>query len=830
MIGSRRALRRTSRQLSVSGGTIPPRCRADSRGSLRRARGILSCLGLVVWGLNGCAGGLEPYKPRRPSASYRAPQLLFSERTLLEPRIETPAQTLARIEAVFQEVAEVEDPDDRGIRAELDAEVDSIRAAVDRLDLGAASIMRLRLGTPNAEEIEQFHRAAGLYTRWALARMRAASADDRVRGAELLEEARTFDASDPILATVQATYLDMAGFRSNAIRALDEYEMEYGIHELVELSRYRKNLRQWTLTGFPEYAQRARRLGDEMVTRSGGWNQAPSWALMEMARFYFLSDSLERAEEIAAEIGRKEGPEPGDGATAARAELLLGLIEVRRLEHARASPHFALALQAASITPSLEWLSLLLRIPWDLWSDEEQAEYDRSLSQAEWVQKYWRDYDPIRATPRLFEGHIDYQARVAEALLRFDDVDLRRSGPLTEPGRAVLRFGWPDLWERLGGTPPPGAEDDVAFDFAVHPTWRFDYEWTPGTGRRKEIRFQDRSGARGYFVAQDSLRPPGWPYHRFDEGFLGRAYPFDSNVARFRSPEGRTRVFLSFDTVLPNYSVRFPLQGVRYEGEVTVETALLRAIGADTWILQGERAIVLDREQVEIGVREFRRRSGQLVLDYLETGRYRLPSFLRLRDERSRTLHVGIENGFSFEVEGFGSDAIESSDILITSALEGIVQTEVEREITPGWVAYGPDPDAFDIWPRASRKFLVGEDLAYYLELYNLAQRQGVATVDIEVSLQKLDPEGEIEYEVILGESKDSLIKFGVRQWNIARSFGLGALEPGTYRLAIEAFDRVGRRKVQRQADFEVVLPDELMVYYRWARLPAPPRTDPPGG
>ena len=792
----------------------------------RSSRYLWIYLGLLVWALNGCAGGLEPYKPRRPAPTYHAPRSPFPERSLLAPREETPVQAVDRIESVFREVVGDEAPDQLGIREELEAEVGSIRAEIDDLDLGAGSIMRLRLGTPTPEESAEFRRAADLYTRWALARMRAGNADGRVRGAQLLEEARTFDPSNPMLATVQATYLDMAGFPSNAIRALDEFERKYGLHEIVELSRFRKNLRQWILVGYPEFAARARELGNEMIERAGGWDEAPSWALMEMARFYFVSDSVGRAEETATGVAESGGRDPGDVEAAARAHLLLGLIEVRRMEHARAASHFALARQFSSLTPSLDALSLLLRVPWDIWSDEQRGEYDRSLAQTEWIQRYWREYDPIRATPRIFENEIDYEARVAEALFRFDGVDLRRAGPFTEPGRAVLRFGWPNRWERLGARPPGETESDVFFDFSVHLNWRFDYDWDPGTELRREILFEDRSGARGYFSTQDSLRPPAWPPYRFDDGFLGRAYPFDTNVARFRLPEGRTRVFLSFDTVLPNYSVRYPLQGLRYEGEATVETALLRALGADGWILEEEGSLVLDREQTEIGVREFRRRSGQLVLDHLEPGSYRLPSFLRLRAESGRTLHLGIDNTLSFDVEGFGSDAIESSDILITSVLEGIVQEEVQREIAPGWVAYGPDPAAFDVWPRASRRFLVGENLAYYLELYNLAQRQGVATVDLEVSLQKLDREGEVEFEVILGESKDRIIKFGIRQWNIARSLGLGTLELGTYRLSIEAFDRVGRRKVRRDADFEVVSPEEMMAYYRWSSLPSPPRED----
>ena len=703
-----------------------------------------------VWAIgSGCAGGLEPYKPRRPEPQPRPRQLLFPERTLLEPRTETAEQTLGRIESVFREIAEAESPSERGIRDELDAEVTSIRAAVDQLNLGAGAVMRLRLGTPTDAELLEFKQAASLHMRWALARMREGNADDRVRGAGLLEEARTFDPDDVILATVQATYLDMAGFRSNAIRALDDFERGHGSTDLIDLSRLRKHLRQWTLLGFSESIEEARALGERMVTRRGGLDRAPAWLLMEMARLQFASDSLDVAETLASRVverakrdgllaedaasesagtdGGSTSPDRGepfiDVASLARANLVLGLSETKRLEHERAAPYFAQAKQLAGETPDLEQLSILLNVPWDLWSDEDKLDYDQSINQAKWIAQYWMRRDPIPATPRFFENEIDYCARVAEAYLRFDNVDIRQPGPMTDPGRALLRFGSPNRWERLGSGSSLTMESDASFDFSVHMTWRFDYDWDPAATTRKAILFEDRSGGRGYFAAQDSLRPPPWPFYRFDAGFLGRAYPFDTNVTRFRLPGGSTRVMVSYDTVLPNYSVRFPMQGLRYEGEARVQSAIFRSVGTGRFVLDGQGETVLDRERTYDGVREFRRRSGRLLIDGVPPGSFQIPSFLRLRDESGRTLHVGVDNSVEYEVAGFGSDGIEASDILITSELQGIVQPDVERELSPGWIAYGPDPDAIEVWPRASRRFLPGEDLAYYIEFYNLAQR-----------------------------------------------------------------------------------------------------------
>ena len=165
-----------------------------------------------------------------------------------------------------------------------------------------------------------------------------------------------------------------------------------------------------------------------MVTRRGGLDRAPAWLLMEMARLQFASDSLDVAEALASRVverAKRDGllaedaasesagtdagstsPDRGepfiDVASLARANLVLGLSETKRLEHERAAPYFAQAKQLAGETPDLEQLSILLNVPWDLWSDEDKLDYDQSINQAKWIAQYWMRRDPIPATPRFF--------------------------------------------------------------------------------------------------------------------------------------------------------------------------------------------------------------------------------------------------------------------------------------------------------------------------------------------------------------------------------------------------------------------------------------------
>jgi hypothetical protein len=273
--------------------------------------------------------------------------------------------------------------------------------------------------------------------------------------------------------------------------------------------------------------------------------------------------------------------------------------------------------------------------------------------------------------------------------------------------------------------------------------------------------------------------------------------------------------------VVPNYSIRFPLQGYRYRGESTVETAIWR-INDDRWRVGWKGTVPLDQETVLQFNREIRRRAGAGTFPGVARGVYRVTSFLRLRDPAGRVVYASVDNGTDEIVEGFGWDYLEASDLLLTSSLGGIVQMESERRLRESLVIYGPDPDQFEVLPRADRRFLPGENLAFYLEIYNLAQRQGMTSVDLATRLEKLGPDDEIEYSVTLTGLSSSLIRYGVHQWNVARSLGLGDLALGRYNLSVEVFDREGRQKLTRTEPFEIVAPDDIIDTYGWRDLERP--------
>ncbi|MCA9727128.1 MAG: hypothetical protein R3E12_05200 [Candidatus Eisenbacteria bacterium] len=704
----------------------------------------------------------------------------------------------------------------------MDAEIDSIRASIDRLGLDGGSVMRLRLGTPSDSEMVEFRRAAELKMRWAIARMRTGVSDDRVKGAVLLEEAREYDPENPLLAVIQASYLDMAGFRSNAVRALEAFDREQGVSDLIDLMRLRKHEREWKVSGEPEPLEKATRVADEIASRGGGWPEAPPWLRFERARLEFLQDSLDvatlDAQRVVAQIAQGAPP---DTLTEFQARLLLGAIEVRNLEFARADSIFEGALTLGRQSAQTRELASMLAVPWDLWSFDEQAAYDRSLDRKEDVRRFWLSHDPILATTKVRELQVEYYRRAAEAWFALSGVDLSTPGPWTEPGRAMIRFGRPTLWRRLGARPLQGFAGGV-LNYDVNQTWVFDYRMRTDAGlSRGEIVFQDVSGLL-HFTTTDSLRGPGWPTYVYNLDFDGRAYHMNETASRFRDWDGRTRLVLSFDTLLPNYSIRYPLQGFYFDGTGSVETAILRKRQDDLWTPTNVLTVDLDSETSLTREREFRRRSGTAGITGVERGVYRIAALLRLRDERGRTVAIAVDNGEAIAIPGYGWRDLEASDLLLTAHTEGMIQDEIERKVRDDLVVFGPDPTKFEVVPRASNRFFQGEDLAFYLEVYNLDLRSEVAVADVTTTLQRLAPDGSVVYSVALTASSANLTKYKVSQWNIGRSLGLGELEPGDYNLVIEIFDRQARQRLEREAGFRIVTPDEMIDLYNWKRLEPP--------
>lgn len=776
----------------------------------------------------------------------------FPERTLLDGREEAPPQALARIDEIFREIRAVSYPEPIWRSVAIEGEIDSLKDAIGRLDIGARTLLHLQLGGQTPAEAANLRQAAILYMRWGLAMMRVGEVNQRVWGAEKLRQAVDLDPENPILALTLAGYLQLAGYWSNEQDLLDAFAGKNGRNDAVDLRRLRSRERSWKVFRAREDLLSALSLGRDFLREKGGEEGSPPWLDLEYARLLFLADS-----SAAARTWAEHALSPGaefDSVTVAQAEMLLGVLDIRDIEYQRGWQHLERAMKLAASLRELAPLSTWMTVPWDLWTAKEQVEYLRSDERETRVRRFWSQSDPIWATPDLLEGQVEYLRRVGEAWFALSGVDLGVPGPLTDPGRVLLRYGWPLQWISTGAIQDPatgeiqlapetaaltGASGSTAeaepsatraapriarmnrLDYGVQRVWQFHYRFPSERGDRPvTVLFGDR-GSTARFTAVDSLRGPHWPPYVYPRDFGGKGYRLNTALSRFREADGKIRLVLSFDTYLPEYSVRYPAQGFRFDGNARVRSALYYARGV-RWTADREVELVLDHETEISREWTFRRRAGSVTLPGLQPGMVKLAAELRLRGPDGKTMAIAVDNGQAGKLQGFSETALDGSDLLFITTLKDVPLEDVERELRPGWRAYGPDLASHAFHPRAGRVFLPGEDLAFYLEVYNLNIREDVTDAELLTSLERLTPDGKSEYTISFRGQGQTLIKYGVRQWNIIRSIGLSNLEPGSYRFRVTVYDRRSNQKIERTTEFRVVDSNELIRLYRWEELDAP--------
>ncbi len=842
--------------LSHSALPLRPRCSALLLAGL---------LGLIA--LAGCIHrDPEPYVPDRPfvgpsgkrpaepasAGSYPERELIASGAARLRSGELSPPAAVAEvsqiIRAVYQQAAL---PRMEGRILLLAAAIDSVKSEIERLGITGGAVMRQRLDRARPEDLERFRAAAQLYERWGLLGMRDGRVEERTAGGARIEQAIDWAPEDPIPTLLLSAYEDVAGFRSNALERLDRFVQAHGPSDVIDLARMRKNEREWKIEGDTTALATARSIAKEVAGRHGGWTEAEPWLLMERSRLAFFSDSLDAAGALAS-AALATARARADTYTEVEAHLMLGITMTRFLDYPEATGHLDAALEVAARDANAGELASWLTVPWDQWTPAEREQYDRNPDRVGTIERFWQITDPIWATPRLLENRTEYRCRVAEAWFTFSDVDPITPGPLTEPGRAILRFGWPTAWKHQGSRPLLGSARQP-LDFSVYQTWRFEYEvgltgadpfeLTDDMRRaRRQIVFQEIPGTSRFHCA-DSLTAPDWPPSFFNFDFLGHGYHYHTTTTRFRDPTGGTKLYVAIDTQLPDYALRYPMQGIRFSGSASIDltlyreerrgekasrrdsTAAVRLEGKRQWISGARQSLVLRDEDRMRQSWEFRRRAGMAHVGRLPAGRLRVASMLSLVDDRGRVVALGADNGDTLTLRDFSEGALDASDLMLLTTLGDSLGDETERTPAPGIVVYGYDLADLRPLPKGGRLFLRGERIAYYLELYNLelASRDRPA-VEFSTAIERLSEDGEPEYRVTFRGEGWRLDKEQVTQWNIARSLGVTDLDPGLYRLIVTVDAGKREMALYRAAYFRVVEPDDLAALYRWSELPLPRR------
>ncbi len=782
---------------------------------------------LTIAAASSCGSGPQRYSPQRPMVDSdgrglpdEAASRWMPAPGLLDLAEQDPPAALAQIDRLFGRMAAMVGRSTVWTEEDLSAEIDAIQAALDRLELSAGTLLRQRVGTLSEDETHRFREAAALTMRWALALMRTGEINNRVKGAEKLRQALEWDADNPVLILLLAGHHDTAGFISRGTELLTNHLHEVGHQDLIALQLLRKKARNWVVTRERGELDAAFALGDTLLSVYGGFDEAPAWLVLERARLFYLADEMDSVRVAATRAYHRADAEADDDVTVL-AQLLVGICEVRDLDFTRGGAHFRTALYRARSVPELRGLLSWMSVPWDLWTEERRLAFDRSSDRAAFIHEYWSSDDPILATPDILEHRIEYRRRVAEAYFTLNGVDPAVPGPLSLPGKAILRFGWPRAWLSTGGQIKNAASDNPYVQFGVDRSWRFAYRMpTPFGTQPDTILFQD-GGSGSRFAPVDSLVPPDYPLFVFDLDFGGRAYPFHTATARFREADGRLGLTACFDTYIPDYTVRYPLNGIQFDGDVRVLGALYRET-RERWSPVHEFEVELLHETTLPHRRRLVRRSGGITIPGLAPGAGRVGAQMTLREPSGEIVALGVDNGRREALPHVGFDDLAVSDLLMVESFDDLPPAAGARRLGESVVAYGPDRVTARATPRACPLFVRDEALTFYLEAYNLARRDGRTLTEVALTLERIDEQGDVDYAVVLTGMDQMLQQHDVNQWNILRSIDLGGLEPGPYRFRATVIDHHGDAERERALAFTVIEPENLVEIYGWADLELP--------
>ncbi|MBD3336719.1 MAG: GWxTD domain-containing protein, partial [Candidatus Eisenbacteria bacterium] len=594
---------------SVAGGGVVDRS-GRSPIALRHNRlraAMRSAAALLILGmLSGCAGGPPPpYEPPRPGDYPWA--LLARDPTrevvswLHDPqRLEEipPPLALDRIDALTRRLHPSQIEPDAVNRAALEREQRELDRRLSELHIGMRELIIARWNGRNGSDDPVLRRLGGLLGAKAVLALHYGTVEGRLAARELIERALVWDPGNPVLAILLARVLKMGAYHRLSMEILERYGQGRYARGLLDLERLRAWEGQFQATRDPERLERAHDFVVELLERHG---RRP-WILLEKARLELEGEHDERAEALCREALNRLGTSPSSNQVALRgtAHLNLAYIEGRALETARADSLYKLARAQLVAAQSRGRLTDLMKYPWDLLSRDERMDYDQSPDQRRWLEDFWNAEDPILATPGIEENQIEYWNRIMAAEAHFGRLRLELTGPETEPGRAVLRFGWPKRVAFQAGQTRSGTRTVLGLDFGIYRNllmnYVFHYPHAPKRAVERTAVFED-GGGDDLFAPAHPLRGSSWPPRIFDFSFGGRYFPMDADCSRFQQADGSTSVIAAVETLWPNPRVLYPLSDWTFHGALFGSMAHYRRSQRreELWIASPRADLEIDR-------------------------------------------------------------------------------------------------------------------------------------------------------------------------------------------------------------------------------------------
>ena len=479
-------------------------------------------------------------------------------------------------------------------------------------------------------------------------------------------------------------------------------------------------------------------------------------------------------------------------------------------------------------------------------SEEEKSVF-RSLSTEEekeqFIEQFWfrRDEDPRTALNEFKEEHY---RRIAYANERFHS---GKPGWMTDRGRIYIIHGPP---AEIEAYPSGGFYDRPMYEgggtTTVHPFEMWRYRYIEGIGNNVELEFVDDSYSGEYRLALNPeekdamLHMPGggltWaesvglaekrdrPY--FSGNFGNPAYrtrrakdnPFDryATFAQVQAPlpikyqdlKELVKVNIGYSNLpfqvqihyfrLNEKEVLVPItllvenKDMTFKKEVDVHTARVAVYGIITSmtnriISEFEDDLAVSNKSREEGLRKLS--MYQKIVSLEKRMRYKLD--LIVKDLNSGRIGAVKK---ALIPPSYGEEKLTGSSLILSDSIQQLVEAPKQDQMfVLGDVS---------IRPNMNKRFSPTKPLGVYLQLYNVAVDHTCYTPSLRVSY-KITKDGQV-FRSVNDNLGESIQFFSEQRVVLIRQVDLKGLEPGTYRVEVEAWDQVNDQKVDVQDSFQI--------------------------
>ena len=173
----------------------------------------------------------------------------------------------------------------------------------------------------------------------------------------------------------------------------------------------------------------------------------------------------------------------------------------------------------------------------------------------------------------------------------------------------------------------------------------------------------------------------------------------------------------------------------------------------------------------------------------LRPGLYRLD--IVIKDVQSG--NVGVVNA-RLAVPRYDEDKLEASSLILADQIERVPA----KQVGLGQFVLG----ASKVRPRLNQEFTTTDRMGIFLQVYNLKvdDKTHKTNASVEYHVRRAKDQQEV---LSLAETSDQLHQSG-EQLTIEKLMSLASLEPGRYRLEIQATDQISKQTLSRSAEFTV--------------------------